>query len=196
MGAIPATDAPEHRLALAVLGGDMITGWTGLGTVAGVDEYHGYPGGGGFVGESPGESAPTGLVNYPVQPGLGSGAVGEERSGRIRVGFRVGAAHHILGHQVLEHDQIVVPDQGGGGLFDPVVPAVGDPGVCPADLGLGLGSAARSWLLAGEALVEAAEFDLKFRAGWDAQHLAVRCGDRGGYASVDPNRCTRADAFE
>ena len=153
VGAMPATDAPEHRLALAVLRCDMIASGAGLGTVAGVDEHHSDPGGGGFVGKSAFESAPAGPVDGSVQPGLGRGSVGKERSGLVGVASGVGAAHHILGHQVLEHDQVVVSDQGGGGLFDPVVPAVGDSGVCAPDLGLGLGTAGGALLLAGEALV-------------------------------------------
>ena len=193
---MPTTDAPEYRLALAVLRCDMIASGAGLGAVARVDEYHGDPGGGGFVGESAFESAPAGPVDGSVQPGLGRGSVGQEDAGLVRVGSWVGAAHHVLGRQVLEHDQIVVPNQGGGGLFNPVVAPVANAGVRAADLGLGFGSPARSWLLAGEALVQSGEFGLEFRGGRDAQYLAVRRGDRGGHPPIYTHCGSALDADE
>ena len=59
-------------------------------------------------------------------PALARARFGRNAPRLARVGLRLRLAHHVFRAQLLEHDQVVIPDQPGGDLLRPVFPAVGD----------------------------------------------------------------------
>ena len=121
-----AGNAPEHRLALAALRGDVAALAAFLRGVSGVDVDDDGAGRGGFLRRAGGEQPPAGRQDAPVQPGFLPPPVRQERARLSRVRYRLRLAHHIFGAQLLEHDQVVIPDEPGGDLLRPVFPAVGD----------------------------------------------------------------------
>ena len=123
---VAAVDAVEDRLALAVLLCDMAATVAGLGRVRRVDQYEPGPGETGLVFEFVLDVRPTVAEDTAVQSRFGRRTVTQVASLMVGVLFRFRLAGHLPGVQRFQGDEVVVFDQSGRDLRDPIVLAVVD----------------------------------------------------------------------
>lgn len=123
---IAAVDALEDRLAFTVLQCDMAATVAGLGRVRRVDQYEPGPGETGLVFEFVLDVRPTVAEDTAVQSRFGRRTVMQVASLMVGVLFRFRLAGHLPGVQRFQGDEVVVFDQSGRGLRDPIVLAVVD----------------------------------------------------------------------
>jgi hypothetical protein len=118
--------AGEHCLANAVLLGCIPAGFAAVGGVPGIHVDHHASSFFRFGTQDRHELGPARVVNASVQPGLGGGAVVQERVWPVGVGTGCRSPDHVLDRQVLDDQQVVACNQQVGGVVVEVAPLVGD----------------------------------------------------------------------
>ena len=109
----------------------------------------------------------------------------------LRVRPWAGGSHEGRYVQVLDYNQVVIPHQGRGYLFNPVMAPTHWPDMGTGQLGLSPGSLVRFLLLPGQLLLETYYTPLfpDVQLGC-AEHLVVRGGQGGADPPVDPDGLT------
>jgi hypothetical protein len=142
----PAGDAPEHRLALAVVRHDMPTRRAPLRRVRGFDLLH--PSG-SFVLQPGQQSAPAVGENTPIQPRFLSNIPARPVNGSL------GRAGHASNVEVFHPDQVEPAGQIGRSLFHPIPAPIALAGTEPCDRRLDSLAPVRPALAACEFAVQA-----------------------------------------
>ena len=102
MVGVTTRNAPEDRLALAVLRCGVATAPALLGRVPRIDEEDSSAAGGRLVLEASGKDGPVRPLDRPVEPGVGRGPVGEKRSGLFGIGLGFRSTDHIRDPEVFQ----------------------------------------------------------------------------------------------
>src|SRR3990167_3504032 len=173
VGAVPASDTTEDRLALAVLLSRMPAGVAASRRERRIDLDQHHASQVTLVSESPAEKAPAAGKNLPVQSRLLTDVAARHLDGPS------GGTSHVLHPQRLDGDQIEVDDETGGCLLNPILDSIGFSGPQPGDSEPGPFPTATPLLLPGQLPLEtgkAGTFRLGHRRGMDEFAVARRKG--------------------
>ena len=184
---VVAVHAGEGRLVLAVLLRRVTAGRAALGRVGRVDGDHDY---GRWGAVKVDRGGGLGFEPGPEQtPGLGvDGSVQAALLGDVGAGLVDGASSgpdHVHDGEVFDGDEVVVADQGGGGLLDPVLASVDLTGREAGEGVLGGGPTVRALGLAGEASLQPTPPGPFGRCQEVAHAEAVAVGGGGGGSDAE-----------
>ncbi len=187
---MPAGDASEDRLALAVLRRAMPTDAAGLRRVRGVDLLD-PPG--CLVLQTTYQRTPGIDHNATVEPRLGTAPIRQVSTWTFEVGFDFGSPDHLGDPKVFHPDHGKSSGEVGAGLLHPILATISGSGVQLRDRRLHSPTPVRSTAASGQTALQVLEpCLLARRQAWAGEKFAsTQCG-RYRNASVDTDDLARS----
>ena len=183
-----AGDAPEGRLALAALRGDVPARAAPLARVLRVDSANSPA---RFVFKAREEQAPALRQDAAVEAGL----LRDVPSGRFEGAAR--RARHGAHVEILDLQDIVVAGEAGGRLLHPVLATLNFAGTQDRDGALDTKTSVAATLSAGQAALKPQEPLGFLRAhARSVERLTIAGHDRDGHAEIQPNDLAGPRAFD
>jgi hypothetical protein len=185
--------APELRLALAVFWRYVATFAALLtGILCGHDDQCG-AGRDHLLFQPSGDQAPAIAEYRPIQPGLRRGAVAQELTQIVGVGFRFRSAHHRAHRQRLNGYQLIIGGELGGDLLHPIAAPVAYPLMHTSDVGFRSLPTCTAFTLSRQPSLQSSQaLALALTHDRGAQHLTIRSCDRRRNTTIDSHRPTTA----
>lgn len=182
---MPAGDAPEDRLALAVLRCAIPTHTAGLRRIRRIHLLNPSQ---CLVLQPPYQGAPTIGQNPAVQPRLGAAAVRQVAAGPVRIGLRPRPSGHSADAKVLDDDEVEPPREITACLLDPILAAISGSGVQLGNCRLETLSSVGTASAPGQATLQTSQSCLfRLRQAGAGQQFAGGQRCRHGHTTVHPD---------